>query len=92
MVLRKLVRSNYGRKSPVSMKYKNLLSFKEGVVLLCQSILETRMFNPFIAASGKKRQFFVYAQKHICKCSVCYDLENEKEDLVCVQWFHESCF
>ena len=42
MVLRKLVRSNYGRKSPVSIKYENLHSFKEGVVLLCQSILERR--------------------------------------------------
>ena len=39
------------------------------------------LYNPFNAASGKRRQFFVYAQKHICKCSVCYDLENEKEDL-----------
>ena len=42
MVLRKLVRSNYGRKWPVSIKYENLHSFKEGVVLLCQSILERR--------------------------------------------------
>ena len=42
MALRKLVRSNYGGKSPVSIKYENLHSFKEGVILLCQSILETR--------------------------------------------------
>ena len=42
MVLRKLERSNHGRKSPVSIKYENLHSFKERVILLCQSILETR--------------------------------------------------
>ena len=42
MALRKLVRSNYSGKSLVSTKYENLHSFKEGVILLCQSILETR--------------------------------------------------
>ena len=42
MALRKLERRNYGRKSPVSIKYQNLHSFKEGLILLCQSILETR--------------------------------------------------
>ena len=42
MALRKLVRSNYGRKSPVSIKHENLYSFKEEVILLSQSILETR--------------------------------------------------
>ena len=42
MTLRKLVRSNYGGKPPVSIKYENVHSFKEGVILLCQSILETR--------------------------------------------------
>ena len=40
--LRKLKRTNYGRKWPVSIKYQNLHSFKEGLILLCQSILETR--------------------------------------------------
>ena len=42
MVLHKLERRNYGGKSPVSIKYQNLHSFKEGLILLCQSILETR--------------------------------------------------
>ena len=42
MALRKLVRSNYGKKSSVSIKYENLHSFKEGMILLCQTILETR--------------------------------------------------
>ena len=42
MTQRKLERINYGGKWPVSMKYQNLHSFKEGLILLCQSILETR--------------------------------------------------
>ena len=42
MVLRKLERRNYNEKWPVSVKYQNLHSFKEGLILLCQSILETR--------------------------------------------------
>ena len=42
MALHKLVRSNYGKKLPVSVRYEFLLSFKEGVILLCQNILETR--------------------------------------------------
>ena len=42
MALRKLERINYRGKWPVSMKYQNLHSFKEGLILLCQSILETR--------------------------------------------------
>ena len=41
MRLRKLVRQNYGGKLTVSIKYQNLYSFKEGVILLCQSILKT---------------------------------------------------
>ena len=42
MALSKLVRSNYGEKSPVSIKYENLHSFNEVVILLYLSILETR--------------------------------------------------
>ena len=42
MVLRKLERINYGGKWPVSIKYQNLHSFKERLILLCQNILETR--------------------------------------------------
>ena len=34
MALRKLVRRNYGGKFLVSIKYQNLYSFKEGVILL----------------------------------------------------------
>ena len=41
MALHKLER-RYGGKWPVSIKYQNLHSFKEGLILLCQSILETR--------------------------------------------------
>ena len=42
MALHKLERINYGRKWLVSIKYQNLHSFKEGLILLCSSILETR--------------------------------------------------
>ena len=42
MVLRKPETRNYGGKWPVSIKYQNPHSFKEGLILLCQSILETR--------------------------------------------------
>ena len=41
MALRKLERRNYGGKWPVSIKYQNLHSFKEGLILLCQSTFET---------------------------------------------------
>ena len=37
MVLRKLERRNHGGKWPMSIKYQNLHSFKEGLILLCQS-------------------------------------------------------
>ena len=42
MALHKLERRNYGRKLPVSIKYQNLHTFKEGLILLCQSVLKTR--------------------------------------------------
>ena len=42
MALHKLVRRNYGRKLLVNIKYQTLHSFKEGMILLCQSILEMR--------------------------------------------------
>ena len=42
MALRMLVRGNYGGKPPLSIKIHNLHSFKEGVILLRQSILEIR--------------------------------------------------
>ena len=42
MALHKLKRRNYGRMLLVSIKYQILHSFIEGVIHLCQSILETR--------------------------------------------------
>ena len=42
MALHILARRNYGGESLVSIKYYNLHSFKEGVTLLCQSILKTK--------------------------------------------------
>ena len=43
MALLKLVWNNYSRKLLVSIKYENIHSFKEGGILLYQSILETRI-------------------------------------------------
>ena len=42
MALHKFVTSNDGGKLPVSIRYENLYSFKGVVILICQSILETR--------------------------------------------------
>ena len=42
MALCKLERINYGGKWLVSIEYQNLHSFKKGLILLCQSIFETR--------------------------------------------------
>ena len=41
-------RRNYGRKPPVSIKCHILYSFEEGLILLCQSILETMSEYPYI--------------------------------------------
>ena len=45
MALHKLVRRNYCRKLQFSIKYQNLHSFKEGMILLCQRILEMRQIS-----------------------------------------------
>ena len=42
MVLRHLERRNYSSKWPGSIKYQNFHTFEEGLILLCQSIIETR--------------------------------------------------
>ena len=42
MALCKLEKINYGGKWPVSIKYRSLYSFKEGLILQCQSIPEMR--------------------------------------------------
>ena len=42
MVLHRLVRRNYGGKLLVGNRYLNLHFFKEGMIHLCQSMLETR--------------------------------------------------
>ena len=49
MALHTLVRRNYGRKLPVTVKCHNLFSFKEGVILLCQSILEQDKYHIYLA-------------------------------------------
>ena len=45
MALLKLVRRNCGGKLQASIKYQNLHSFKGGVIILCQSNLETRIMS-----------------------------------------------
>ena len=45
MVLHALVLRNYDGKLPMSIKCHNLHLFIEGVILLCQSILETGQIN-----------------------------------------------
>ena len=42
MALHKFGRRNYGGKMLVTIRYQNLHTFKEGLILLCQSILEMR--------------------------------------------------
>ena len=42
MALRELEKRNYGGKWPVSIKYQNLHSFKEGLILKFQSIIKMR--------------------------------------------------
>ena len=51
MALHQLVRSNYGWKSLVSIKYENLHSFKEVVIILCQSIPETRRISHLLGSA-----------------------------------------
>ena len=43
--LHTLIRRNFGKKLQVSIKCHKLQIFKEGVILLCQSILETRQIS-----------------------------------------------
>ena len=63
MAQHKPVRRNYGEKFPVSIKYQNLDSFKEGMIHLCQSILETRRISQLIGSAlcfGKKAVNYIF--------------------------------
>ena len=51
MALRKLERRNYGGEWPMSIKYQNNHSFKEGLILLCQSILATRRITHILGSA-----------------------------------------
>ena len=64
MALRKLVRRNYGRKLPVIIKYQNLHSFKEVIIILCQSILETRRISHLHGSA----LFTIPLRSHIINC------------------------
>ena len=52
MALHKLVRRNHGGKTPASIKYQNLHAFEEGMILLSQSILETRRIFTYLHLHG----------------------------------------
>ena len=64
MALHKRVRRDYGGKLSVSIKYQNLHFFKEGMILLCQSILEMRrirlnsLYNRFKCSSEPWKEIF----------------------------------
>ena len=60
MALRNLGRRNYSGKWLVNIKYQNLQTFKEGLILLCQSILETRRITHLHGSSH-----FTIPLKHI---------------------------
>ena len=63
MAQHKPVRRNYGEKLPVSIKYQNLHSFKEGMIHLCQSILETRRISQLHGSAlcfGKKALNYIF--------------------------------
>ena len=45
MALRKLIRRNHGGIPPVIIKCHNLHYFQEGVILLCETTLETRQIS-----------------------------------------------
>ena len=51
MALLIFVRSNYGGKLPVSIQCHNLHSFREGMNLLCQSILETKQLSHLFSSA-----------------------------------------
>ena len=68
MALRKLGRRNYGGKSPVSIKYQNLHTFKEELILLCQTILETRR----ITHSNSSAHFTIPSKEISINCNFHY--------------------
>ena len=49
MMLRKLERRNYDRRLPVSIKYENLHSYKEGVILYVRVSLKQEEYHIDIA-------------------------------------------
>ena len=51
MAMRALVRRINSGKLPVSIQCHNLHSFKEGVILLCQSIFETRRISHLFSSA-----------------------------------------
>ena len=69
MVLCKLVRRNYGGKLLVSIKYQNLHSFKEGLILVCQSILETRRITHLHGSAHFTIPLSIFCRDYLGRCS-----------------------
>ena len=75
MALHILTGRSYGGKLPVSIKCHDIHSFKEGVILLCQSILETKqishlhglaLFTIPLRQSKKKIRRLLYTKRSKC--------------------------
>ena len=77
MSLHKLVRRNYGRKFPVSIKYQNLHSFKEGIIHLYLSLKQDE-YQIYIA------QLSLQSLKNGGSCQNClsYVLFSQKNSIV----------
>ena len=69
MALRKLERWNYARKLLVSIKYQNLLTFKERLILSCQSIPWNEMNNIFTWLSSHYNPFKSNAKLFTRNCT-----------------------
>ena len=99
MVLHKPERRNYGRQLLVSIKYQNLHSFKEGLILLCQSILETRRIThlhasvhftiPLIPLLWGKSLFIRKNSEHLENWEYCF-FSNLKQFLVIYGICHQT--
>ena len=70
MALRKLESRYYGGKWPVSIKYENLHSFKEVLIVLCQEYPWNEKINTFtwlISLYNPFNSFFIHVPNHALK-------------------------
>ena len=71
MALHKLERRNYNGKSAVSIKYQNLHSFKEGLILWYHSILETRRITHLHGSAHFTISLKVVSATFLLVCFLC---------------------